>query len=82
MRARDPTAARRCADVFAEAILVHDPHVAAAIMFGRGRVQNGVLIEPKAEFAFDPKDEDRLAEFRNKVWCVLARVACRVGRDR
>ncbi|ETW76160.1 tridomain enzyme adenylation-thiolation-dehydrogenase [Heterobasidion irregulare TC 32-1] len=51
-----------------EAILVRDTHVASAIMFGRGRFQNGVLIEPKKEFAFDPRDEVKLAEFRNIIW--------------
>ncbi len=40
-----------------EGILAQDPHVLSAVMFGRGRFQNGVLIDPKPEFAFDPKDE-------------------------
>lgn len=37
-------------------------------MFGRGRLQNGVLIQPNR--VFDPKDEVQLAVFRNKIWCV------------
>lgn len=37
-------------------------------MFGRGRFQNGVLIEPKPEFAFDPSDPKKLEEFRNMIW--------------
>nr|UXY92114.1 ATP/NADPH-dependent carboxylic acid reductase [Trametes cinnabarina] len=49
-----------------EAILTQDPHVRACLMFGRGRFQNGVLIEPKEPF--DPSDEARLEEFRNKIW--------------
>ncbi|THH15905.1 hypothetical protein EW146_g4648 [Bondarzewia mesenterica] len=57
-----------------EAILVHDPHIAAAIMFGRGRFQNGVLIEPKKEFMFDPRDERKLADFRNKIWPAVERL--------
>lgn len=39
-------------------------------MFGRGRFQNGVLIEPKPEFAFDPSDTKKLEEFRNMIWYV------------
>lgn len=39
-------------------------------MFGRGRLQVGVIIEPKPEYSFDPSDEVKLAEFRNKVWYV------------
>lgn len=35
-------------------------------MFGRGRVQNGILVEPKE--AFGPGDEIRLAAFRNTIW--------------
>lgn len=49
-----------------EAILLKDPAVAGAVMFGRGRVQNGILVEPKE--TFDPRDERRLAEFRNMIW--------------
>jgi hypothetical protein len=40
-------------------------------MFGRGRFQNGVLIDPKPQFAFDPTDEAKLEEFRNLIWQVL-----------
>ena len=47
-----------------------DPHVRACVMFGRGRLQVGILIEPKPEYSFDPSDETKLAEFRNKVWYV------------
>ncbi|KAF4573440.1 putative PKS/NRPS-like protein biosynthetic cluster [Pleurotus pulmonarius] len=49
-----------------ETILVHDENISAAIMFGRGRFQNGVLIQPTKEF--DPSDEESLADFRNKIW--------------
>jgi len=51
-----------------EAILLQDPHISGAIIFGRGRFQNGVLIEPKTEYGFEPRDEEKLAEFRNKIW--------------
>lgn len=39
-------------------------------MFGRGRFQNGVLVDPKPPFAFDPKDEAKLEAFRGLIWRV------------
>ena len=39
-------------------------------MFGRGRFQNGVLIDPKPPFAFDPKDEAKFEAFRELIWRV------------
>lgn len=53
---------------FAESILCLDNRVQAAVMFGRGRAQVGVVVELKPEFAFDPKDEAKLIEFRNALW--------------
>ncbi|THH28219.1 hypothetical protein EUX98_g5965 [Antrodiella citrinella] len=44
------------------------PFISGAIMFGRGRIQPGVLLEPKPDYAFDPKDTEALAKFRNQVW--------------
>ncbi|KAF9034495.1 acetyl-CoA synthetase-like protein [Hymenopellis radicata] len=41
-----------------EAILSHDPYVTASVMFGRGKFQNGILVQLKPEFAFDPQDEE------------------------
>ncbi|KAI0681684.1 male sterility protein-domain-containing protein [Cerioporus squamosus] len=49
-----------------EAILLEDPNVYACLMFGRGRFQNGVLIQP--EEGFDPSDEAALEAYRNKIW--------------
>ncbi|EED77747.1 predicted protein, partial [Postia placenta Mad-698-R] len=51
-----------------EAIMNLDPHVSASLMFGRGRFQVGMLINPKADHVFDILDEGKLPEFRNKVW--------------
>ena len=42
----------------------------SAVMFGRGRFQNGVLIDPEPQFAFDPKDEEKLKTFRGLIWQV------------
>ncbi|KAH9911161.1 uncharacterized protein B0H18DRAFT_945218, partial [Fomitopsis serialis] len=51
-----------------------DLHVAASVMFGRGRLQTGLLVEPKAEYSFDPADENKLAEFRNRIWPTVERI--------
>ncbi|OJT12273.1 Linear gramicidin synthase subunit D [Trametes pubescens] len=56
-----------------EKIINADPHVKCSIMFGRGRFQNGILIEPQDEFAIDPKDMKQLEEFRNKIWPSIER---------
>ncbi|KAF9785316.1 hypothetical protein BJ322DRAFT_1020862 [Thelephora terrestris] len=49
-------------------VLNGDPPVKSAVMFGRGRFNPGVIIDPKLEFAFDLEDQEKLADFRNKVW--------------
>ncbi|KAF5372256.1 hypothetical protein D9757_009649 [Collybiopsis confluens] len=55
-----------------EAMLNQDPHVTVAIMFGRGRSQNGVLMHPTEPF--DADDETLLAAFRNKIWHTVEKV--------
>ncbi|KAG7091816.1 putative NRPS-like protein biosynthetic cluster [Marasmius oreades] len=57
-----------------ENLLNQDPHVATAVMFGHGRFNAGVLIEPKPAFRFDPADEKKLEEFRNAVWPSIERM--------
>lgn len=37
-------------------------------MFGRGRFNAGMLVEPKAAYKFDTKDAEKLAAFRNQIW--------------
>ncbi|ESK96633.1 nonribosomal peptide [Moniliophthora roreri MCA 2997] len=51
-----------------ETVLDADPLVGAAVVFGTGRAQNGVLISPSSEHVFDPSDDSALAAFRNAVW--------------
>ena len=51
-----------------EKILMGDPHVSGAVMFGRSRFNVGVLVSPKAKYAFDPSDEKKLSEFRSFIW--------------
>ena len=54
-----------------EAIVIHDPHVQSAIMFGRGRLQTGILIEPRKECSVDVNDLHALENFKNTIWCVF-----------
>ena len=51
-----------------ESLMTQDPHVAAALIFGRGRPQAGILVEPASDYAFNPVDELKLTEFRNTLW--------------
>jgi hypothetical protein len=43
-----------------EDILCDDPRIKGAIMFGRGRFQNGVIIQPGIGHAVDFKDQAAL----------------------
>ena len=42
--------------------------IAGAVMFGREKMQPGVIVEPYAEHAALPDSDVSVAEFRNKVW--------------
>ncbi|KAK0243050.1 hypothetical protein EDD85DRAFT_314137 [Armillaria nabsnona] len=57
-----------------EGMLNQDPHVLAAVMFGHGKYQVGVLVEPGPQFSFDPVDESKLAEFRNLIWPTVKKI--------
>ncbi|OBZ65541.1 2-succinylbenzoate--CoA ligase, chloroplastic/peroxisomal [Grifola frondosa] len=66
-----------------EAILSTDPHIAGAVIFGKGKFQNGVLVEPKEDFGFDPEEQSKLAEFRMKIWPSVERMnECAPGHSR
>ncbi|VDB85562.1 unnamed protein product [Peniophora sp. CBMAI 1063] len=52
-----------------EAIMRTDPNIAVAIMFGRGRFQNGVLLQPSTPL--DPDNESELIKYRNLVWSTI-----------
>jgi long-subunit acyl-CoA synthetase (AMP-forming) len=51
-----------------ESIVGANRYVNGTVMFGRGRNQVGILIEPRAGYEIDVDVETQLAEFRNKVW--------------
>ncbi|KIJ49855.1 hypothetical protein M422DRAFT_246221 [Sphaerobolus stellatus SS14] len=48
-----------------EHIIMKNPHVRTAIMFGRGKLSNGVLVEPKS---YDDVQRLGLEKFRNLIW--------------
>lgn len=41
-------------------------------MFGRGRFQNGIIIEVKPAYAFDPSDTAKVDAFITDIWYVFA----------
>ncbi|KAK0210917.1 hypothetical protein DFS33DRAFT_1371246 [Desarmillaria ectypa] len=55
-------------------MLNQDPHILALVMFGRGKFQAGVPVEPKREFSFDPADTVLLGPFRNQIWPSVERM--------
>ena len=57
-------------DVLSERLINADPLVKSSIMFGHGKFQNGVLIEPIEEYQIDPRNPKELQEFRNEIWYV------------
>ncbi|TFY68318.1 hypothetical protein EVJ58_g1099, partial [Rhodofomes roseus] len=57
-----------------ENMLNQDPHVLASVMFGCGRFQAGILVNPRPQHRFDPADETKLAEFRNMIWPTVERM--------
>ncbi|THV01944.1 acetyl-CoA synthetase-like protein, partial [Dendrothele bispora CBS 962.96] len=48
--------------------------VTASVMFGHGKFQAGIIIEPIKEEQFDPRDQVKLGEFRNKIWPTVERM--------
>ena len=52
-----------------EKILMCDPHVGGAVMFGRSKFFCGVLVQP--EHAFDPEDHEKMDEFLGLIWCEM-----------
>ena len=45
-----------------------DPRVRAAVMFGEGKFNAGIIIDPNPESQFDCQDMQKVVEFRNFVW--------------
>ncbi|KAL1743883.1 hypothetical protein HDZ31DRAFT_39972 [Schizophyllum fasciatum] len=54
-----------------EGVVVTSPLVTAAVMFGRGRDEAGILIEPAAGYAVDVDNDAKVGAFRDAVWPVV-----------
>ncbi|KAI0938637.1 putative NRPS-like protein biosynthetic cluster, variant 2 [Taiwanofungus camphoratus] len=57
-----------------EHVLSQDFWIRSAVMFGRGRFQNGVLIDPRLGYGFDPENVTLLENFRNNIWSSVERM--------
>ncbi|KAI6042367.1 male sterility protein-domain-containing protein, partial [Pisolithus marmoratus] len=53
-----------------ESVIRSSRYVSGVCMFGRGRFQTGVLVEPRPEYAIDVEDHKQAVEFRNLIWHV------------
>ncbi|KAF4585088.1 putative PKS/NRPS-like protein biosynthetic cluster [Pleurotus pulmonarius] len=54
-----------------ETLINRSPAVHCGLVFGRGRFQAGILIEPHPNYAFDPEDLDQLYSFRDAIWSTV-----------
>ncbi|KAL1658229.1 male sterility protein-domain-containing protein [Schizophyllum commune] len=54
-----------------EGVVLTSPLVAAAVMFGRGRDEAGILIELAPAHQVDVDDDTAVAAYRNAVWPVI-----------
>ncbi|KAL4257534.1 Adenylate-forming Reductase [Pleurotus pulmonarius] len=51
-----------------ETLINRSPAVHCGLVFGRGRFQAGILIEPHPNYVFNPEDLDQLYSFRDAIW--------------
>ncbi|KAG0151594.1 hypothetical protein CROQUDRAFT_36684 [Cronartium quercuum f. sp. fusiforme G11] len=51
-----------------EAILTFNPAIKGALMFGRGKPQNGVLIEPEEGYVVDATDVEAMKKYIDLIW--------------
>ncbi|KAJ7636277.1 putative aminoadipate reductase [Roridomyces roridus] len=59
-----------------EDILIASPHINGVVVFGRGRNQTGVLIEPHTPF--DPTEDNKLGEFCDLIGPTIGEVNQRI----
>ena len=51
-----------------EGLITSSPLASGAVMFGRGRNECGVIVEPSPAYAIDVNDPSAVVDFRNKIW--------------
>ena len=54
-----------------EEMIESDPKVRGALMFGRGKPFNGVLIEPSAGNEVSINDPEAVNAYLDTIWCLL-----------
>ncbi|KAJ3557933.1 hypothetical protein NM688_g1205 [Phlebia brevispora] len=60
-----------------EATLVHDSHIASAIVFGKGHIETGVLIEPAV--GYNPSaNPQTLEDFKSLIWPTVEKANAQV----
>jgi hypothetical protein len=60
-----------CLTFYSEAIISKDPLIAGAVIFGRGRTHNGVIISPAPAAALDVTDPVKISAYLDAIWWVL-----------
>lgn len=58
----------KIAPVLQEGVVISSPVVAGCVMFGRGKSECGILVEPIEGCTVDVSDEDAVIQFRNQIW--------------
>lgn len=53
-----------------EAIISKDPLIAGAVMFGRGRAQNGIIIQPAPSLGVDVTNTSAVSAYIDSIWWV------------
>ncbi|KLO07028.1 acetyl-CoA synthetase-like protein [Schizopora paradoxa] len=51
-----------------EGIINQDPLIQSSIIFGRGKFNAGILVNPVPSESVEPSDERALSSYRNKIW--------------
>jgi len=55
-----------------EGIIIASPLIQGVVVFGRGRSQVGILVEPSPEHVVDILDNNAVAAFKNEIWSVFS----------
>ncbi|EGG05932.1 uncharacterized protein MELLADRAFT_116677 [Melampsora larici-populina 98AG31] len=55
-----------------EAIMSFNPAIKSALMFGRGKPQNGVILEPEESHAIDITNEEAMEAYIDLIWPSIA----------
>ena len=59
-----------------ECILNQNPHVLSSIIFGRGKLTAGVIVDPLPAYKFNPANMKALEDFRNTIWYIYLSACC------